>query len=89
MVLGPPGRHNVSNALAAASLALAAGVDLALIATGLAEAQPVPGRQIAHQLRNGAVLVDDSYNANPGSLAAPSTPYRRAGRGLAGAGRHA
>ncbi|HDX0915613.1 TPA: UDP-N-acetylmuramoylalanyl-D-glutamyl-2, 6-diaminopimelate--D-alanyl-D-alanine ligase, partial [Stenotrophomonas maltophilia] len=56
--------------LAAASLALAAGVDLALIATGLAEAQPVPGRQIAHQLRNGAVLVDDSYNANPGSLAA-------------------
>ncbi|WP_318317706.1 UDP-N-acetylmuramoyl-tripeptide--D-alanyl-D-alanine ligase [Stenotrophomonas maltophilia] len=70
VVLGLPGRHNVSNALAAASLALAAGVDLALIATGLAEAQPVPGRQIAHQLRNGAVLVDDSYNANPGSLAA-------------------
>ncbi|MCU1066816.1 UDP-N-acetylmuramoyl-tripeptide--D-alanyl-D-alanine ligase [Stenotrophomonas maltophilia] len=70
VVLGLPGRHNVSNALAAASLALAAGVDLALIAAGLAEAQPVPGRQIAHQLRNGAVLVDDSYNANPGSLAA-------------------
>ncbi|MDQ7304928.1 UDP-N-acetylmuramoyl-tripeptide--D-alanyl-D-alanine ligase [Stenotrophomonas sp. Sm0581] len=63
VVLGLPGRHNVSNALAA-------GVDLALIAAGLAEAQPVPGRQIAHQLRNGAVLVDDSYNANPGSLAA-------------------
>ncbi|NPC53990.1 UDP-N-acetylmuramoylalanyl-D-glutamyl-2, 6-diaminopimelate--D-alanyl-D-alanine ligase, partial [Corallococcus exiguus] len=39
VVLGLPGRHNVSNALAAASLALAAGVDLALIAAGLAEAQ--------------------------------------------------
>jgi UDP-N-acetylmuramyl pentapeptide synthase len=29
----------------------------------------VPGRQIAHVLPGGAVLVDDSYNANPGSLA--------------------
>lgn len=70
VVLGLPGRHNISNALAAASLALAAGIDLALISAGLAHAEPVPGRQIAHLLRNGAVLVDDSYNANPGSLAA-------------------
>jgi len=70
VVLGLPGRHNVSNALAAASLALAAGIALPLIQAGLAHAEPVPGRQIAHQLRNGAVLVDDSYNANPGSLAA-------------------
>ena len=31
---------------------------------------PVPGRQIAHRLDNGAVLIDDSYNANPGSVAA-------------------
>ena len=70
IALALPGRHNISNALAAASLALAAGIGLDQIAAGLARAEPVPGRQIAHQLPNGAVLIDDSYNANPGSLAA-------------------
>ncbi len=65
-----PGRHNVLNALAAASLALAAGIALPRVAEGLAQARPVAGRQVAHVLGNGAVLVDDSYNANPGSLAA-------------------
>ncbi|MET0809396.1 MAG: UDP-N-acetylmuramoyl-tripeptide--D-alanyl-D-alanine ligase, partial [Pseudoxanthomonas sp.] len=65
-----PGRHNVLNALAAASLALACGVSLATIAHGLAESQPVPGRHVPRTLPNGAVLIDDSYNANPGSLAA-------------------
>ncbi|MBB3275506.1 MULTISPECIES: UDP-N-acetylmuramoyl-tripeptide--D-alanyl-D-alanine ligase [unclassified Pseudoxanthomonas] len=65
-----PGRHNVLNALAAASLALACDVSLATIAEGLGAAQPVAGRQVARTLGNGAVLIDDSYNANPGSLAA-------------------
>ena len=63
-----PGRHNVLNALAAASLALACGASLSTIAEGLAAVQPVPGRQIACDLDNGVVLVDDSYNANPASL---------------------
>ncbi|MFT3763122.1 MAG: UDP-N-acetylmuramoyl-tripeptide--D-alanyl-D-alanine ligase [Pseudoxanthomonas sp.] len=65
-----PGHHNVLNALAAASLALACGVSLQTVAEGLAAAQPVAGRQVAHVLAGGAVLIDDSYNANPGSLAA-------------------
>lgn len=63
-----PGRHNVLNALAAATLAIACGVSLGMIADGLAAAQPVAGRQILHTLPSGAVLIDDSYNANPGSL---------------------
>ncbi len=63
-----PGRHNVSNALAAASLALALGVSLDIIANGLNAAKPVAGRLISHQLANGVQLIDDSYNANPGSL---------------------
>jgi UDP-N-acetylmuramoyl-tripeptide--D-alanyl-D-alanine ligase len=33
-------------------------------------ARPVAGRLISHRLASGAMLIDDSYNANPGSLAA-------------------
>jgi len=66
-----PGRHNVANALAAAALAIGMA-DLApdAIAAGLAAAMPVAGRLVRHRLASGALLVDDSYNANPGSLAA-------------------
>jgi len=70
IVLALVGRHNVRNALAAASLALGAGVSLQHIADGLNAAQPVDGRLITHRLDNGAVLIDDSYNANPGSTGA-------------------
>lgn len=65
-----PGRHNVMNALAATGLALAAGASIDAVITGLHQAEPVPGRQIAHLLSSGAMLIDDSYNANPGSVAA-------------------
>jgi UDP-N-acetylmuramoyl-tripeptide--D-alanyl-D-alanine ligase len=65
-----PGRHNVRNALAAASLAIGLGASLDDVREGLAAAKPVAGRLVTHRLAGGAVLVDDSYNANPGSLAA-------------------
>ncbi len=68
VALAMPGRHNVLNALAAASLALGAGIELAAIATGLNAARPVAGRLNTHRLAGGAMLIDDSYNANPGSL---------------------
>ena len=70
LMLPLPGRHNVLNALAAATLALAAGADFEAIVAGLEAARPVKGRQVAHRLANGSVLIDDSYNANPGSLTA-------------------
>ena len=63
-----PGRHSVANALAAATLALACGVGLDDIIAGLRDAQPVAGRLVRHRLGGGVLLVDDSYNANPGSL---------------------
>ena len=64
------GRHNVRNALAAAAMAMAVGATLAQVREGLAAVQGVAGRLATHRLRCGATLVDDSYNANPGSLAA-------------------
>ena len=65
-----PGRHNVSNALAAAALCLSVGASLEQVAQGLNAARSVAGRLVTHRLDSGAVLIDDSYNANPGSLAA-------------------
>ncbi|MFO1506801.1 MAG: UDP-N-acetylmuramoyl-tripeptide--D-alanyl-D-alanine ligase [Lysobacterales bacterium] len=64
------GRHNVMNALAAAAIGHAAGAPLAAIAAGLAEVVPAHGRLESRRLPDGTVLVDDSYNANPGSFAA-------------------
>lgn len=68
VALAMPGRHNVLNALAAASLALGCGAPLEAIAQGLSAARPVAGRLVTHRLGSGAVVIDDSYNANPGSL---------------------
>ncbi|MDT0633871.1 UDP-N-acetylmuramoyl-tripeptide--D-alanyl-D-alanine ligase [Spectribacter hydrogenoxidans] len=64
------GRHNVANALAAAAAAAAVGTPVAAIAAGLAAVPPVAGRLRARSAVGGATLIDDSYNANPDSLAA-------------------
>ncbi|ROO25033.1 UDP-N-acetylmuramoylalanyl-D-glutamate--2,6-diaminopimelate ligase [Salinisphaera orenii MK-B5] len=64
------GAHNVSNALAAAAGAHAVGVAGATIARALAGLEAVGGRLAITAGRHGVHLVDDSYNANPGSLAA-------------------
>jgi UDP-N-acetylmuramoyl-tripeptide--D-alanyl-D-alanine ligase len=65
-----PGRHNVGNALAAASIALALDVPLATIVAGLEQARAVTGRLRRIVLPSGGTLIDDSYNANPSSMAA-------------------
>ncbi len=79
VTLAMPGRHNVLNALAATALAMGAGVSLATIAAGLNAAQPVAGRLNLHRLPGGATLIDDSYNANPGSLKAAIDTLAAAG----------
>jgi UDP-N-acetylmuramoyl-tripeptide--D-alanyl-D-alanine ligase len=64
------GRHNVLNALAAATMAHAVGASIEAIVTGLSRAAPVSGRLRQYALADGGTLVDDSYNANPASLSA-------------------
>lgn len=64
------GKHNVANAVAAASMALAAGISPAAIQAGLAAFSGEKGRMQAKTAPTGAILIDDTYNANPGSVAA-------------------
>ena len=65
-----PGRHNVANALAAAGCAHAAGASFDDIVAGLEALEAVKGRMEAKPGVGGATVLDDSYNANPGSVKA-------------------
>jgi UDP-N-acetylmuramoyl-tripeptide--D-alanyl-D-alanine ligase len=67
------GRHNVTNALAAATCALAAGVSVDAVQAGLERFVPVKGRSRALAIDwsgHAITLVDDTYNANPDSVRA-------------------
>lgn len=64
------GRHNIANAMAAASIALALGVPLDTIVEGLEQVPGVAGRLQLEHMPGGWTLIDDSYNANPGSVGA-------------------
>ncbi|MEO6029254.1 MAG: UDP-N-acetylmuramoyl-tripeptide--D-alanyl-D-alanine ligase [Candidatus Binatia bacterium] len=65
-----PGRHNVLNALAAAAAASAVGIGPSAIRAGLEAAVSVGSRMRVVTLGSGITVVDDSYNANPASVAA-------------------
>ncbi len=64
------GKHNVLNACAAAAIARALGVSGLNIKKGLEAVHPVHGRLEPVHSASGAVLFDDSYNANPVSVQA-------------------
>lgn len=71
--IGAPGRHLVINSLAVLATASLVGADLALAALALADQTPAAGRgtRITLETPNGpALLVDESYNANPASMRA-------------------
>lgn len=63
-----PGKHTVMNALAAAACGFALEIPLHRIVAGLESFQGVPGRLRRFKGLEGAVVIDDSYNANPGSV---------------------
>jgi UDP-N-acetylmuramoyl-tripeptide--D-alanyl-D-alanine ligase len=71
--LGMPGRHMAMNSLAVLAAASLAGADLALAALSLSQIEPAAGRGARRVLEvssGEATLIDESYNANPASMAA-------------------
>ena len=93
LTLRIPGRHNLINALCALAVATVAGANAERTIEALNAMEPVSGRgtreEIAWGRGNGSlVLIDESYNANPVSMAAAletlrATPIRRRGRRVA------
>jgi UDP-N-acetylmuramoyl-tripeptide--D-alanyl-D-alanine ligase len=77
------GRHNVCNALAATATAIAMNIPLADVVAGLAAFGGVKGRLQQKIGVGGAVVIDDTYNANPASVkAAIDVLAARAGKKL-------
>jgi UDP-N-acetylmuramoyl-tripeptide--D-alanyl-D-alanine ligase len=68
--LALPGLHNARNALAAVAATFAAGLPLSAIQQGLAAFSGVKGRLQRRVGLGGAVILDDTYNANPDSMRA-------------------
>lgn len=65
-----PGVHNIANVLAASALAISVGASLENIKNGLANTRAVPGRLYPVSLAENKVVLDDTYNANDGSMIA-------------------
>ena len=89
--IGAPGRHFVLNSLAVLAAAALVGADLAISALALAALEPPRGRgrRIVLETPSGAaLLIDESYNANPASMRAAlallgQAPLGRRGRRIA------
>ncbi len=83
--LGIPGRFMVSNALAAAAAGFVLGLSADDIKAGLENYEPAPGRMNIVRTEQGVFIIDDTYNANPGSVEAAITALRSLkgdGRGI-------
>ncbi|CAN7549015.1 UDP-N-acetylmuramoyl-tripeptide--D-alanyl-D-alanine ligase [Pseudoduganella sp. LjRoot289] len=78
VALQAAGEHNVMNALAAVACTRAAGIGAEHIKLGLDTFAPVSGRLQRKAAVNGAVVIDDSYNANPDSVRAAIDVLARA-----------
>jgi UDP-N-acetylmuramoyl-tripeptide--D-alanyl-D-alanine ligase len=64
-----PGRGAIYNALAAAAVGYRLGLPMEEVKKGLEAIVPMPGRMEMLTLSGGVHLINDSYNANPGSMA--------------------
>jgi UDP-N-acetylmuramoyl-tripeptide--D-alanyl-D-alanine ligase len=82
------GAHHVSNALAAAAVALEFGADLASVGTGLHQVRAMSRwRMQLAQRADGLTVINDAYNANPESMRAALQALVAMGAPVAGRGR--
>ncbi len=79
--LGLVGEHNLSNALAAAAVAANFGIAPEEIARVLEETGPASPHRMAVSERDGILIIDDSYNANPDSMRAGLDALENLGKG--------
>ncbi|MDX9740954.1 MAG: UDP-N-acetylmuramoyl-tripeptide--D-alanyl-D-alanine ligase [Gammaproteobacteria bacterium] len=80
VALRVPGRHNVMNALAAAAAAYGMGAAIEQIVAGLEAMAGVPRRLQLRAGVHGSRIIDDTYNANPGSMKAALEVLATCGR---------
>jgi UDP-N-acetylmuramoyl-tripeptide--D-alanyl-D-alanine ligase len=83
VALRVPGAHMVMDALAAAAVGWSLGIPVDTVAAGLSSATVSRGRMEVMEAPDGLRILNDSYNANPASMAAAV----RAARWMAGEGR--
>ncbi len=79
VVMQVSGEHNARNALAATAVAIAIDIPLESIVKGLERFSGVAGRMQRKPGRNGAFVIDDTYNANPASMRAAIKVLAQAG----------
>lgn len=70
LILKVPGKHNVMNALAATAVCLSLDIPLASIVSSLSAFENIQGRLATYVSDTGYRVIDDTYNANPLSVAA-------------------
>ncbi len=81
VILQLPGSHNISNALAAAAVAVAAGIGIDTIARGLMAFEPADRRMQILSGPGDCRVINDTYNANPESMKAGLATLKELGRG--------
>ena len=78
--LNVPGKHNVTNALAAAAVAMHAGVPISTVVSGLESVEISPLRMETFETTSGMLVINDTYNANPLSMKAALSSLVATGR---------
>lgn len=78
--LNVPGKHNITNALAAAAVAMHAGAPISSVVSGLESVEISPLRMETFATPSGILIINDSYNANPLSMKAALSSLVATGR---------